>query len=99
MVNYWRDSPKHPWPQFLRLRAAFREAVMNPNDNDPIKKGSDADSPCGPGKSGLPPELREWARQQYTEEEIIAGLDELRQNGGLELREFIAELERIVEQP
>ncbi len=44
----------------------------------------------------LTPELRQWALQQFTEEEILAGLRELREHGGLELRDFLPELERIV---
>src|SRR5262249_7438333 len=35
-------------------------------------------------QSKLPPELLEWARQQVNEEEIIAGLNEVRKTGGLE---------------
>jgi hypothetical protein len=47
-------------------------------------------------KTQLTPELRQWALQQFTEEEILAGLRELREEGGLELRDFLPELERIV---
>jgi type III restriction enzyme len=42
----------------------------------------------------LTPELLEWARQQISEEEIIAGLEEIRRTGGLELKDFIDELEQ-----
>jgi len=35
----------------------------------------------------------EWARRQFSEEEIVAGLREIRQTGGLELRDFVQELE------
>jgi hypothetical protein len=41
----------------------------------------------------LTPELLDWARQQFSEEEIIAGLREVQQTGGLELSDFIRELE------
>ena len=44
----------------------------------------------------LSPELLEWARQQFTEEEIVVGLRELRAKGGLELEDFLAELEQVV---
>jgi hypothetical protein len=40
----------------------------------------------------LPPDLREWALRQATEEEIVAGLKEVRENGGMELGELIDEL-------
>jgi hypothetical protein len=41
----------------------------------------------------LTPELLKWARQQFSEEEILAGLHEVQETGGLELRDFIHELE------
>jgi hypothetical protein len=40
------------------------------------------------------PEVVEWARQQYTEEDIVAGLREVRETGGRELRDFLGELEQ-----
>ena len=42
----------------------------------------------------LTPELLEWARSQINEEEIVAGLREFRTTGGLELSDFINELEQ-----
>ena len=42
----------------------------------------------------LPPEVLEWERQQVNEEEIVAGLREIEQTGGLELRDFLHELEQ-----
>src|SRR4051794_3488734 len=39
----------------------------------------------GPDNGKLTPELLEWARQQFTEAEIVAELRELREKGGLEL--------------
>ncbi|SRR5260370_38526098 len=44
--------------------------------------------------SNLSPEILDWARQQSSEEEIVAGLREIRQTGGLELKDFIHELEQ-----
>jgi hypothetical protein len=41
----------------------------------------------------LSPELLEWAKQQFNEEEAIAGIEEVRRTGGMELHEFIQELE------
>jgi hypothetical protein len=46
-------------------------------------------------RSEISPEILQWARQQFTEEEIVAGLRELRETGGLELRDFLHELEEI----
>jgi hypothetical protein len=42
----------------------------------------------------LPPELMEWARQQFNEEEFLAGLREIQETGGLELKDFIQDLEQ-----
>jgi hypothetical protein len=36
----------------------------------------------------------EWARQQFSEEEFLAGLRDVRENGGLELKDFIQGLEQ-----
>ena len=44
----------------------------------------------------IPPEILEWARKILNEEEIAAGLREIRETGGLELVGFIHELEQIV---
>src|SRR5262245_45633050 len=41
------------------------------------------------------PEFLEWARQQFTEEEIVAALRDFEVTGGLELKDFIHELEEI----
>ncbi len=42
----------------------------------------------------LPPAIREWALPQHTEEEIVAGLREVREKGGPDLGELIHELEQ-----
>jgi len=44
--------------------------------------------------SRLPAEFLEWARSQTNEEEIIAGMREIEETGGLELKDFIHELEQ-----
>lgn len=41
----------------------------------------------------LTPEFLEWARNEFTEEQIIASLEEVERTGGKELSEFIHELE------
>lgn len=45
----------------------------------------------------VPPEVRAWALEQFSEEEIVAGLREVRETGGLELSDFIHELEQIAD--
>jgi hypothetical protein len=42
----------------------------------------------------LPPDLLEWARQTFNEEEFLAGVREIRATGGLEFDNFVKELER-----
>ncbi len=41
----------------------------------------------------IPPELLEWARQTFDEDEFWAQVRELKATGGLRLEDFIAELE------
>jgi hypothetical protein len=41
----------------------------------------------------LTPEVMEWARSTFNEEEHLAGLREIEATGGLELKDFIHELE------
>jgi len=48
----------------------------------------------GPRPLTPTPEILQWARNQVNEEEIVAGLCEIQQTGGLELRDFIAEIEQ-----
>jgi hypothetical protein len=44
----------------------------------------------------LTPQLRAWLLQQYTREDLLAGLHEVKEKGGLELQDFIHELEQVV---
>jgi hypothetical protein len=39
------------------------------------------------------PALLAWAKKQYSKEEILAGLKEMKKTGGLELKDFLHELE------
>ena len=41
----------------------------------------------------IPPELLEWARQTFDEEEFLMQVREIEATGGLPLEDFIAELE------
>lgn len=41
----------------------------------------------------IPPELVEWARQTFDEEEFLAQVRELQASGGLQREDFIAEVE------
>ena len=41
----------------------------------------------------IPPEILEWARQTFDEEEFLAQVREIEATGGLPLEDFIAEVE------
>ncbi len=41
----------------------------------------------------IPPDILEWARQTFNEEEFLAHVREIDAKGGLRLEDFIAELE------
>ena len=41
----------------------------------------------------VPPEILEWARQTFDEEEFLAQVREIEKTGGLQLEDFIAEIE------
>jgi hypothetical protein len=55
--------------------------------------------PGQPSQSGpfprepIPPEIVEWARQTFDEEEFLTHVREIEATGGLRLEDFIAELE------
>ncbi len=41
----------------------------------------------------IPPEILEWARQTFDEEEFLAQVREIEATGGMPLEDFIAEVE------
>jgi hypothetical protein len=45
-----------------------------------------------PQSAPLPPELRDWAANQFSEEQIVEGVREIQRTGGVELKDFIHEL-------
>jgi hypothetical protein len=86
----------------LFLEKSQRPAIPPPAANGPAEP-STAPRPQAPGamfESGMTPELMEWARSQWTEEDLLAArraVRELRENGGgLELQDFLPELYEIV---
>jgi hypothetical protein len=50
----------------------------------------------GPLVNHLTPALREWLSRQVNAEETLADLKEIRDRGGLELQDFLSELEQVV---
>jgi hypothetical protein len=61
-----------------------REQPMNPNQPNPPEPFP---------RERIPPELLEWARQTFDEEEFLAEVREIEATGGQRLEDFIAELE------
>ena len=41
-------------------------------------------------------EFRAWALEQFSEEEFLAGLEDIKRNGGHRFEDFFPELERLV---
>jgi hypothetical protein len=62
-------------------------------DSAPFQPERDQTPPAAP----ITPEILEWARRQFSEEQIAAALREFEATGGLELKDFIHELEAIVD--
>lgn len=44
-------------------------------------------------REAIPPDLVEWARQTFDEEEFLAQVREIEASGGFQLKDFLAELE------
>jgi hypothetical protein len=84
----------------VRRRSAARHRNARASSvSTPLRIGTPPVSPHTlPGKepqrTPITPEIIEWARQQLNEEETVAGLREIRETGGLELDDFIQELEQ-----
>jgi hypothetical protein len=51
-------------------------------------------TPVPPANGKLTPEQKAWALQHFRDEDLAAGLCEIEQTGGLELKEFIEDLEQ-----
>jgi hypothetical protein len=49
--------------------------------------------PAGVPDGRLPPELREWSRQTFDVDAFMAGVRQIERTGGLELKDFLHELE------
>jgi hypothetical protein len=67
----------------------------------PIDRTEGSLPPHTPGLKGqpLPAELRQWVLQQFSKEQAVAILQELRDKDGPELKNYLHELERAATQP
>jgi hypothetical protein len=57
---------------------------MNPNPSNPIEPFP---------REAIPPDLVEWARQTFDEEEFLAQVREVEATGGSQLDDFLPEVE------
>lgn len=57
---------------------------MNPNPSNPPEPFP---------RETIPPEMLAWARQTFDEKEFLADMREIEATGGVQLADFIAELE------
>ena len=64
-----------------------------PNDT-PLNGNAGGSGPKRPVPIPTPSEVIAWARQHFSEEEVLADLREVQETGGLQLSDFIEELER-----
>lgn len=93
-----------PWnAQALDYGAAMTtddEMPDFPTDYDQLVAAA-ANGSNGLGPDGLPPSIKltpeqlDWARRHFNEEEVVAALRDLRENGGFQLADFLPELKRL----
>jgi predicted DNA-binding antitoxin AbrB/MazE fold protein len=90
----------------LTIEAVYENGVLRPDQPLPLKEhervkvtiqaaGSVA-TQVEP--SGVTPQLREWAQVQFTDEEVLTGLREVRETGGLGFDDFLEDLTRAATQ-
>ncbi len=72
------------------------DVASRPGSRTPANPQSDIKNGKQYSSEPIPPEILEWARKNLNEEETAAGLREIRETGGLELADFIQELEQSV---
>src|SRR5262249_9886609 len=77
--------------QDMQVTTQTRETTMA---NEPDRGEQQEGQPGKQENRPLTPEFLAWACQGLNEEEIVAGLREIRATGGLQLRDFIHDLER-----
>ena len=66
------------------VEIASEEQPMNPDQSNPSEPFP---------RERIPPEILEWARQTLDEAEFLAHVREIEATGGVQLEDFIAELE------
>lgn len=77
-----------------RCEASVRQEVQNEFAREVRAYLECVGAPAWNHSEVLTPEFREWALQQFSKEEIAAGLRDIEKTGGRELRDFLPELEQ-----
>jgi hypothetical protein len=72
---------------YNQLVVTIMECVSMPSEQEPRR-------PESVRTESLPPDLLEWARQTFNEEEFMADVREIRETGGLRFEDFIGEIEQ-----
>jgi RNA recognition motif-containing protein len=60
---------------------------------------SETNGAVNPVAGRLPPELLDWARREFTEQEILTGVRQIRETGGVEFKDLIEEIDDILFSP
>jgi hypothetical protein len=58
-----------------------------------IEKPSDSSGPTAPQSAEITPEILAWALSHFNEEETLAGIREIRETGGLQLKDLLHEID------
>jgi hypothetical protein len=66
--------------------------VMETMSKD-IEKPFDLSGPNPPQATEVTPELLAWALSQFNEEDMLAGIREIRETGGLQLKDLLHEID------
>jgi hypothetical protein len=63
------------------------------NGQPPASAAAPVPRPAGVPDGSLPSEFHEWEQEYFDRERFLAGLSEVEQTGGVELKDFLLELE------
>jgi hypothetical protein len=87
------DQPDKP----LILSALFAAVSQKVDQSSPISSPGDGVGDPMRAKVPVPAQIVEQAQRQFNEEEVVTGLREIRESGGLSLNDFYHELEKLTE--
>jgi hypothetical protein len=89
----------HPVTDEAAACAHCGQALANgamPQAINPARKPTPPAEVSGWTMDRTPPDLREWARQTFSEEEFAQQVREIEQTGGVKFEDFIGEIEERV---